>query len=143
MPILLGMETESSTDLNVFVAEDSPALRQRIVASLREIPSVSIVGQAASARGAIDGILSTAPRCVVLDFTLEEGTALDVLRQARSALPGSLFIVLTNYPYPQYRIQCEALGADHFFDKSAEFERATACVAALAARSSPALSGQI
>jgi len=31
--------------------------------------------------------------------------------------------VLTNQPDPQYREACMAAGADHFFDKSTEFER--------------------
>jgi DNA-binding NarL/FixJ family response regulator len=31
-------------------------------------------------------------------------------------------IMLTNYPYPQYREKCEELGADYFFDKVTEIE---------------------
>jgi hypothetical protein len=31
--------------------------------------------------------------------------------------------MLTNYPYPQYREKCQALGADYFFDKVTEIEK--------------------
>jgi hypothetical protein len=36
-----------------------------------------------------------------------------------------MVIMLTNYPYPQYRKKCLGLGADYFFDKSTEFEKVT------------------
>jgi DNA-binding NarL/FixJ family response regulator len=32
-------------------------------------------------------------------------------------------LICTNYPYPQYREECIAAGANYFLDKSAEFEK--------------------
>jgi len=32
-------------------------------------------------------------------------------------------IVISNYPYFQYKKKCLELGADYFFDKSTEFEK--------------------
>jgi len=32
-------------------------------------------------------------------------------------------VMLTNYPYPQYRKKCMDAGADYFFDKSNEFHK--------------------
>jgi len=37
--------------------------------------------------------------------------------------PSVRVIVLTNYPYPQYRKRCMELGAEFFLDKSTEFDR--------------------
>jgi DNA-binding NarL/FixJ family response regulator len=34
-----------------------------------------------------------------------------------------MVIMLTNYPYPQYRKKCADAGADFFFDKSTEFDK--------------------
>jgi DNA-binding NarL/FixJ family response regulator len=39
--------------------------------------------------------------------------------------PVPLVIILTNYSYPKYWKKCMDLGADFFFDKSAEFEKVT------------------
>jgi DNA-binding NarL/FixJ family response regulator len=38
--------------------------------------------------------------------------------------PACVVIVLTTYAFKEFRDRCTVLGADHFFDKSAEFERA-------------------
>ncbi len=131
--ILLSMTTATS-DLRIFVAEDSDALRTRIVSVIGEIPNVRVGGQAASSHGAIDGILSSHAECALLDFSLEGGTALDVLRKVRPRQPNAMLFVITNYPEPQYRSMCEAAGADGFFDKSIDFDRVTDLLADLAAR---------
>jgi CheY-like chemotaxis protein len=41
----------------------------------------------------------------------------------RKEIPSPIVIMLTNYPYPQYREKCQALGADYFFDKVTEIEK--------------------
>lgn len=42
-------------------------------------------------------------------------------------------IVMTNYPYVAYHRRCLELGADHFFDKSTQFERVLDVLRAMAA----------
>jgi len=37
--------------------------------------------------------------------------------------PAPAVIILTNYPYPQYRQKCLEAGADFFFVKSTEFDQ--------------------
>jgi DNA-binding NarL/FixJ family response regulator len=114
------METNTATK-SVYVVEDSVPVRARLVEQLYQIDGVSIVGQAASASEAVAGILETQPDYVVLDFQLEDGTGVDVLRAARPQMPATVFIVLTNHPQAQFRRICLEAGADAFFDKSTEF----------------------
>ena len=57
------------------------------------------------------GISETQPDCVVLDFQLIGGTAVDVLRAVHPGSPEIAFIVLTNHPTPQYRRACMEAGA--------------------------------
>lgn len=114
------METNTATK-NVFIVEDSAAVRARLVEQLHLIDGVTIVGQAASRKEAVAGILETQPDYVVLDFQLEGGTGVDVLRAARRQLPDTVFIVLTNHPQAQLRRICMEAGANEFFDKSTEF----------------------
>ena len=47
---------------------------------------------------------------------------IDVLKDLRAKKLSCRVIILTNYPYPQYRKKCEELGADYFFDKVTEIE---------------------
>jgi DNA-binding NarL/FixJ family response regulator len=103
---------------SVFIAEDSPVVRQRLGAMMREIPGVSVVGEAQRAAEAIDGILRSRPTWVLLDIHLGDSNGLEVLRSLAGRIPGTSFIVLTAYDTPQYRRACIQAGASHFFDKT-------------------------
>jgi DNA-binding NarL/FixJ family response regulator len=54
---------------------------------------------------------------VLLDVQLIGGSGVDVLRQVRTQVPDTGFIVLTNFNTPQYRRTCIQAGASHFVDK--------------------------
>ncbi len=57
---------------------------------------------------------------------IAEQVGVQVVAEAGDALEGlelTELIVLTNYPYIAYRRRCISLGADHFFDKSTQFDR--------------------
>lgn len=114
------METRTTTK-NVYIVEDSVPVRARLVEQLRQIQDVKIVGAAATPIDAVAGILKTRPDYVVLDFQLEGGTGVDVLRALCPKLTRTVFIVLTNHPQPQLRRICREAGAHAFFDKSSEF----------------------
>lgn len=112
-----------STPLRVFLVEDAPAIRTRLAAMLTALPGVSLVGEAESVQGAIDGIVSRQPDAVVLDLQIIGGSGLEVLRRVHAAYPAIRFAVLTNFATDQHRKACLAAGAEHFLDKSSEFPR--------------------
>ncbi len=60
-----------------------------------------------------------------------------VLEALRAENPRPTTIVLTNDPTPQWREACLRIGADHFFDKTAEFQQAIDVIARLAALPRP------
>ncbi len=115
------MNAEGSTE--VFIVDDLPSMRARLRELVGEVPEVQVVGDAGTTSDAIDGILATSPACVLLDYQLIGGTGVDVLRAVHASSPDTVFVVLTNHPDPQYRRACMAAGADHFLDKSTEFDR--------------------
>ena len=120
-PTMAGMNAAQRTD--VFIVDDVPSMRERLRELVAEVPEVEVVGDAGTPADAIAGILDTHPACVLLDYQLIGGTGVDVLRAVHDRAPGTVFVVLTNHPDPQYRRACLAAGADHFLDKSTEFER--------------------
>jgi two-component system response regulator DesR len=63
------------------------------------------------------------PDAVILDLQMPGGSGLEVLRAVRQSHPSVCVLICTNFPYPQYREECIAAGANFFLDKSAEFER--------------------
>lgn len=107
----------------VFIVDDSPSMRIRLAEILDDIDGVSIVGEAGTPLDAVAGIARSHPDCVLLDYQLEGGTGLDVLRSVHPQAPDIVFIVLTNHATGPYRQACLAAGASYFFDKSSEFDR--------------------
>lgn len=110
--------------MNVFIVDDSAIVREKLAAMLSELAGVQCIGQAGNARDAIRSIAELKPDAVILDIRLGgSGNGLDVLEQVKKHSPSPSIIILTNYPYPQYRERCLALGADYFFDKVTEIEQ--------------------
>jgi DNA-binding NarL/FixJ family response regulator len=113
---------QSNVTLKVFLADDSAAIRERVAAMLAA-GKITIVGQAETPQGSIDGILSAHPDVVVLDVQLEGGTGLEVLRAVREADPQIAFVVFSNNSAPAYRKRYIGAGATQFLDKSTEFDQ--------------------
>jgi YesN/AraC family two-component response regulator len=89
---------------------------------LINIADVEIVGPAHNAQDAITLISESKPHVVILDIRMPGLNGIDVLKDIRDKKLPIRVIMLTNYPYPQYRKKCEVLGADYFFDKVTEIE---------------------
>jgi len=115
----------ASTRNPVFIVDDSPVVRDRLVTMISELPNVEVVGQADIAFEAINSIRQLRPSVVVLDISMPGGSGMYVLETIKKEHPGPLVIMLTNFAHEQYRQKCLQLGADYFFDKSTEFERVT------------------
>jgi len=110
--------------VRVFVVEDSSLIRKRIIDNVKGLGNFDVVGFAESEQEAIDAIVRMQPDVIVTDIRLKEGSGIEVVRKLRQQLSGAApkIYVLTNYAYPEYRRQCSLVGADGFFDKSAEYD---------------------
>jgi DNA-binding NarL/FixJ family response regulator len=117
----------------VFLVDDSAPMRARLAELLGSMDGVSVVGEAASARTATEGILGLRPHSVVLDMHLEDSTGMEVLKSVHPRAPEIVFVVLTNHAEVPYRRACAAAGAAYFLDKSREFERVREVIAHIAA----------
>ena len=111
--------------LRVFIVEDNPLIRERLIESLTSTGRIDVVGYADTEREAVEALADGHWDALMLDLQLKQGTGLGVLRAIGPSRPqGSKILVLTTYAIPQYRDRSLALGADAFFDKSREYERA-------------------
>lgn len=107
----------------VLLVDDSEIIRSRVRDSLSSMPGVEIVGEATDADSALRGLSDRRPDIVVLDLMLPGGGGTRVLEGMTKANGRPVVIVFTNFPYPEYRTRCVELGADYFFDKTADHER--------------------
>lgn len=121
--------------MNVLIADDSDVVRERLAALLSELPGVETVRQARSATEGENLIRELGPDVAILDIRFPDGSGLDVLEAVKGDCPNTAFIMLTSFPYPQYRLWCLQAGADYFLDKAAEFHRLPQIIAELASRS--------
>jgi two-component system response regulator DevR len=110
--------------MKLVIADDSSAVRERLRAMLSNVEEIEFIGQAEDVGDAIDSVEEVKPDAVILDIQMPGGTGIDVLKHIKKEQPDTVVIVLTNYPYSQYRQECMDEGADYFFDKSLEFEKA-------------------
>jgi CheY-like chemotaxis protein len=108
-------------EVRVLVVDDSPAVRARIVAMLRELDSVVAIDEAGSADQAETEARARLPNVVILDINMPRRSGLTVLPFLRTLSSQPLVIVLTNDPTEHHRKQCLDTGAHFFFDKSKDF----------------------
>ena len=110
--------------LKIFLVDDSPLVRQRIVALIGAINGVEIVGEAEDASNALSSIAVTDADVVIVDLRLIGGSGLDVLAGLAQSSRPVITIVLTNYSSAVIRETCLLAGANYFFDKTSEFNLA-------------------
>ena len=109
--------------MRILIVDDSPVVRERLAALLAELEGVEVVGQAQDVVGAVAAIRALRPDVVTLDIRMPGGNGIEALAEVKKVQPAPIVIMLTNYPYPQYRKKCLDAGADYFLDKSTEFEQ--------------------
>jgi DNA-binding NarL/FixJ family response regulator len=109
--------------VKLFIVDDSEIVIERLKTMVSEVKEIEIIGQATNPFDAINGIRTLHPDAVILDLQMPGGSGIGVLLSVKRDNSAPVVLVLTNYPYPQYRKKCMEAGADFFFDKSTEFER--------------------
>jgi len=134
------MNSDRKTDaLKVFIVDDSPIIVERLTSQLSDLKKVIVSGHANNIPSALNLIETHKPDAVLLDIHLEsdapEATGIDLLATLRKKYPVMLIMMVTNLPEPQYRDKCTDLGADFFFDKSADMDELIATVQSIAHKS--------
>lgn len=119
--------------LRCFIVEDSPVIRQNLVAMLEELLPVEVVGEVEDESEALAWLRGPRGQAdlMIIDVFLKSGSGLEVLAQARALGRGGKLVVLSNYATPDIRRRCAALGADRVFDKSGELDELIAYCAEL------------
>lgn len=110
--------------LKTYIVEDSPVIRESLIAALEELASIEVVGTAEGEDAALQWLTQPGHRAdlVIVDIFLSSGSGLGVLRAVRGLVPARKLVVLSNYATPEMRRKCLDLGADKVFDKSHEID---------------------
>lgn len=116
--------------LKTYIVEDSPVIRENLIATLEELVSIEVVGAAEDEASAVHwlGQPGNHADLVIVDIFLKAGSGLGVLKAAQSVLTPPTeeapyrLVVLSNYATKEMRKTCLSLGADRVFDKSNEID---------------------
>ena len=119
--------------LKTFLVEDSPLIRESLIAMLEDIAQVEVVGTAEDESSAVIWLNNPENHAdlVIVDIFLKVGSGLGVLRNARAATRNSKTVVLTNYATDDMKQKCLELGADQVFDKSNDIDALIAYCASM------------
>ena len=104
--------------MNVFIVENSMAIRASLQAVLSDMAQIKVVGQAVNETGAIERIGMLLPDVVILDLGLQSGSGIEVLEKVKKHHPTIKVIVFTHYTDDSCIERCKCAGADYFFDKT-------------------------
>jgi DNA-binding NarL/FixJ family response regulator len=134
---------QRSRPLAVYLIEDSPVIRDNLIATLEEMAPVAVVGTADNEGAATSWLQTPENHCglVIIDIFLKGGSGLGVLRSVTDQLHQRKLVVLSNYATPEMRRRCLELGADEVFDKSDDIDALLAYCAQVAGAEPPGSRG--
>lgn len=108
----------------LLIVDDSIIIVKRLTTTLSEVlPNTEIISVL---RGG-DAMLvmeTSQPETVLLDLQLPDMNGIEVLKKIKKQYPTTAVIILSNNSVPYNRTTCIKEGAEGFYDKSNEFEKA-------------------
>lgn len=110
--------------VRVLIVEDSSIVCERLAEFISSSRGVVLAGKADTGYRAREIFRRERPDAVILDLQLPDIDGMELITLFKAEDPGCVLVVLTTYGFEEFRQRCTALGADCFFDKSKEFERA-------------------
>jgi CheY-like chemotaxis protein len=105
----------------VLIVDDSILIFDRMILMLAEIGNIQSVVHASNYNEAIELLNGLTPDLALLDIHLPGKSGIELLRTIKRMYRGIKVFMITNYASDYYRNLCTTLGADHFFDKSKDF----------------------
>jgi DNA-binding NarL/FixJ family response regulator len=110
-------------NMKVIIADDSDLMRERIRYILENFCSIENIYEARNASELFNEISKFEPDLLLLDLRMPGGNGIEILKKVKAEKSTIRVVVLTNYPYPQYKDKCLECGADYFLYKADDFEK--------------------
>ena len=108
--------------MNILIVDDSKILRNSLKLLITSKIDEARVHEAQDVKHALKCIENALFDVIILDILLPDGTGFEVLEIIRNRNLASKVIILSNYATAKFRQKAAEKGADHFFDKSSDYE---------------------
>jgi DNA-binding NarL/FixJ family response regulator len=116
------MEQPNNAVCRVAIVDDHAMVRESIGMALGRSPRLEVVGSAASVREGRELVRDVAPDVAVLDYTLADGTGIDLARALHDLDPPVRTVILTANEGVQAAAEAVAAGCAGFVRKFADLD---------------------
>ncbi len=121
-PSLLAILNMYTKPKSVIVVEDQTAIRQMIVAIVKNNPAFDVIGDFGDGHEAFVQCLDLAPDLVVLDVMLPSLNGIEILKRLIKKLPKMRVLVFSGHQNANMVYEIIQAGAHGFVEKSANLE---------------------
>jgi len=110
--------------MKVLLADDSGLILERLQEALSSFKHIEIVGSFKNGNETLEGLRVLKPEVAIVDIKMPGLNGLEVLSEIRKENKDIKIIILTFYSTEYHRQQAIQSGADYFFSKVDDFDKA-------------------
>jgi DNA-binding NarL/FixJ family response regulator len=110
----------TDTPIRIVVADDHPVVRGGLVAMLRTIPGLDVVGEASDGDAAVHAVLEYRPDVILMDVRMPGKDGIEATRQIRELVPDCRVLIVTMYDDDATVFTAMQAGAQGYLLKDAE-----------------------
>lgn len=114
---------KKTNQVKVILTTDSELLNERLQKILCEITSIEIVAIGKNMDETFNLIKDFDPDALIISFNRITKDVFEKLRKIKNNFPQIAVVVLSSFPFLQYRIQWKEAGADYVFDQAMQFSK--------------------
>jgi len=139
-------ESQPAPPTRVMIVDDHEVVREGLRTLLGKQKTLSIVGEAATLKDAVETAARVRPDVVIMDVRLADGSGIEACRAIREARPQTGVIMLTSYADDEALFASIIAGASGYLLKDAKSQTVLDAVAAVAQGRSlldPTITGKV
>lgn len=106
--------SDDNQKISVFLVDDHLVVREGVRVVLEQSGEIEVVGEAATAKEAVQRIAATRPRVAVIDVQLPDRPGTDLCAEIRSAHPDTACLMLTSFADDEALFESISAGASGF-----------------------------
>lgn len=107
----------ASAKKSILIVDDHPVLRRGLAALIEAEPDLTVCGEAADGKAALEAVRNTRPDLAIVDLSLGEGDGLDLIKQLKQRSPEIPVLVLSMHDETVYAERSLRAGARGYVTK--------------------------
>ena len=117
--------------IKVFLADDHAVVRDGLRALLEAQADITVVGDAADGRQAVDQVRKLRPDVVVMDIAMPDLNGIEATQQIRESCPSTRVVILSMHSSPEHVFRALQAGARGYLIKESAGKEVAVAVRAL------------